>query len=327
MSGLRFLGDFVQTVDNIPHDISPNAALRIKPDLQSLVNKAHKAILPAQSKLNEMNNSLEKDFQEILVLEKNADDKIRKIRISSQQLKEKQKNRQGEVLEVKKQVAMERDNLYAASSFAQIKENQLNESKKYGVGMVVASTVVGGFLFGPIGAFIGSAVASPPAAENVLNAKRAVEEASARKSRFEGRLEAKKRDLANVKTNLEESEKLERKESEQLEKHETSKKEIKETQKQLAYLSEQVKRFTTLMDTTESRTGMMAIEANDELPDIEAMMIPLMAIASDLSETTFTIDSCLLAGDVDFKGIGSKIKMITSKTMKRLTSDDIDQWA
>ena len=190
-----------------------------------------------------------------------------------------------------------------------------------------SKTLLDYLTWGDIGAFIGSAVASPPAAENVLNAKRAVEEALARKSRVEGRLEAKKRDLANVKTNLEESEKLERKESEELEKHETSKKEIKETQKQLACLSEQVKRFTTLMDTTESRTGMMAIEANDELPDIEAMMIPLMAIASDLSETTFTIDSCLLAGDVDFKGIGSKIKMITSKTMKRLTSDDIDQWA
>lgn len=326
MSGLHFLEVFLQTVGNTPHDISANAAERIKPDLSSLVNKAYKAFLLAQSKLNKMNNALDNDLEEILVEEKNANDQIRETQVTLQQLKEKEKNLQGEVLKVEKQVAMERANLKQASAIAEIKENRLNESKKVGVGMVAGYALIGS-LFGPVGAFIGGAIATFPAAGIVINATQAVEETSARKKSTEERLETKESHLTNVKTNLKESEKQERKKSEKLETLESRKKEIKQIQKQLACLNEPVKKFTTLMTTTESRTEMMAIEANGELPDIEAMMVPLMAIASDLSETAFTIENGLLYGHVDFKGIGSKIQKITSKTMKMLTSDDIDQWA
>lgn len=222
-----------------------------------------------------------------------------------QQLKEKEKNLQGEALKLEKQVVIERANLKEASTIAEIKENRLNESTKVGVGMVAGYALLGS-IFGPVGALIGGAVATFPAAGIVINATQAVEETSARKKSTEERLETKESDLTNVKTNLKESEKQERKKAEKLEMLKSRKKEIKQIQKQLACLNEPVKKFITLMTTTESRTEMMAIEANGELPDMEAMMVPLMAIASDLSETAFTIENCLLSGHFDFKGIGSK---------------------
>ena len=80
-----------------------------------------------------------------------------------------------------------------------------------------------------------------------------------------------------------------------------------------------------LVGTTTSRTKMMAIEANGELPDIEAMIVPLTAIAGDLSEASLS-NSRLLSGNIDMKVIGCKIRVITSKTMKAILPGDIDQW-
>lgn len=75
MSGLHFL-----VVGNTPHDISANATQRIKPDLSSLVNKAYKAFLLAQSKLNKINNALDNDLEEILVEEKMPMTRLEKLR-------------------------------------------------------------------------------------------------------------------------------------------------------------------------------------------------------------------------------------------------------
>lgn len=94
--------------------------------------------------------------------------------------------------------------------------------------------------------------------------------------------------------------------------------EIKQRKEQSASLSGSVKRFFTLVDTTTSRTEMMAKEANGELPDIEAMMVPLKAIASDICESL--TNSCLLSGHVDFS-------FTEIQKMKDMSLGDIDQWA
>lgn len=99
---------------------------------------------------------------------------------------------------------------------------------------------------------------------------------------------------------------------------ERRKEEKKQRKEQLANLSGSVKSFVTLVDTTTSRTEMMAKEANGELPDIAAMMVPLKAIASDICETL--TNSCLLSGHVDFS-------CTDIQKMKNMSSGDIDQWA
>lgn len=71
---------------------------------------------------------------------------------------------------------------------------------------------------------------------------------------------------------------------------------------------------------------MMADEANGQLPDIETMLPPLKAVAGDLSDEA--LSNCkLLSGSFNMKQVGRKIQAITSKAMKSLTSDDLDQWA
>ena len=79
------------------------------------------------------------------------------------------------------------------------------------------------------------------------------------------------------------------------------------------------------MDTTASRAKMMADEADGELPDIEAMVRPLKAIAADIAAASLS-DTRLLSGRVNMKEIGAKIKAITSKAGKSVTCSEIDQW-
>ena len=81
-----------------------------------------------------------------------------------------------------------------------------------------------------------------------------------------------------------------------------------------------------LVGTTTTRANMMAIEANGELPDIEAMIVPLTAIAGDLSEASLS-NSRLLSGNIEMKVIGCKMRAITSKTLKAISTGDVDQWA
>lgn len=71
---------------------------------------------------------------------------------------------------------------------------------------------------------------------------------------------------------------------------------------------------------------MLAIEANGELSDIEAMIVPLTAIAGDLSEASLS-SSRLLYGNIEKKAIGCKIRVITSKTLEAISPGDMDKWS
>ena len=111
-----------------------------------------------------------------------------------------------------------------------------------------------------------------------------------------------------------------------MERLKAKKEQIKKSQERLAKLNDSFKSCTTLVDTTASRAKPMADEAHCKLPDIEAMVLPLKAIAGDIAKASLC-HTHVLSGRVDMKGIGAKIKAITSKAEKSVSSSEIDQWA
>ena len=316
--------EFLQMVDNTsPHNVSANA----DQSMIHLVNKAYEAFLPAQSKLDKINDALDTDLQVTLVDEKKANDQLREIRLSSKQLREKENNLQGDVRETEKQVDRERVNHNEAISFAQKKKDQLEEAKSKSPLKVLGGALIGGLVvaagpFGIIGvgvaAVAGAGVGGTVAYADIEQADKAVDEAWSAKRRAEERLESKERDLRKVKLDLEGLEKQQRGKSEELKMIERRKEEKEQRKEKLANLSGSVKRFITLVDTTTSRTEMMAKEANGELPDIAAMMVPLKAIVSDICESL--TNSCLLSGHVDFS-------CTEIQKMKDMSLGDIDLWA
>ena len=316
--------EFLQMVDNTsPHNVSANA----DQSMIHLVNKAYEAFLPAQSKLDKINDALDTDLQVTLVDEKKANDQLREIRLSSKQLREKENNLQGDVRETEKQVDRERVNHNEAISFAQKKKDQLEEAKSKSPLKVLGGALIGGLVvaagpFGIIGvgvaAVAGAGVGGTVAYADIEQADKAVDEAWSAKRRAEERLEGKQRDLRKVKLDLEGLEKQQTGKSEELKMIERRKEEKKQRKEQLANLSGSVKSFITLVDTTTSRAEMMAKEANGELPDIAAMMVPLKAIVSDICESL--TNSCLLSGHVDFS-------CTEIQKMKDMSLGDIDLWA
>ena len=311
-------------VDNTsPHNVSANA----DQSMIHLVNKAYEAFLPAQSKLDKINDALDTDLQVTLVDEKKANDQLKEIRLSSKQLREKGNNLQGDVRETEKLVDRERVNHNEAISFAQKKKDQLEEAKSKSPLKVLGGALIGGLVvaagpFGIIGvgvaAVAGAGVCGTVAYADIEQADKAVDEAWSAKRRAEERLESKQRDLRKVKLDLEGLEKQQRGKSEELKMIDRRKEEKEQRKEKLANLSGSVKRFITLVDTTTSRTEMMAKEANGELPDIAAMMVPLKAIVSDICESL--TNSCLLSGHVDFS-------CTEIQKMKDMSLGDIDQRA
>jgi len=264
-------------------------------------------------------------MQVTLVDEIKANEQLTEIRLSSKQLREKENNLQGDVRETEKQVDRERVNLKEAISFAQKKKDQLEEAKNKSPLKVVGGALIGGLVAGPfgiigagVGAVAGAGVGGTVAYADIEQADKAVDEAWSAKRRAEERLESKQRDLRKVKLDLEGLEKQQREKSEELKMIERRKEEKKQRKEKLANLSGSVKSFITLVDTTTSRTEMMVKEANGELPDIAAMMVPLKAIASDICETL--TNRCLLSGHVDFS-------CTEIQKMKNMSTGDIDQWA
>ena len=316
--------EFLQMVDNTsPHNVSANA----DQSMIHLVNKAYEAFLPAQSKLDKINDALDTDLQVTLVDEKKASDQLKEIRLSSKQLREKGNNLQGDVRETEKLVDRERVNHNEAISFAQKKKDQLEEAKSKSPLKVLGGALIGGLVvaagpFGIIGvgvaAVAGAGVCGTVAYADIEQADKAVDEAWSAKRRAEERLESKQRDLRKVKLDLEGLEKQQRGKSEELKMIDRRKEEKEQRKEKLANLSGSVKRFITLVDTTTSRTEMMAKEANGELPDIAAMMVPLKAIVSDICESL--TNSCLLSGHVDFS-------CTEIQKMKDMSLGDIDQRA
>ena len=311
-------------VDNTsPHNVSANA----DQSMIHLVNKAYEAFLPVQSKLDKINDALDTDLQVTLVDEKKANDQLKEIRLSSKQLREKGNNLQGDVRETEKLVDRERVNHNEAISFAQKKKDQLEEAKSKSPLKVLGGALIGGLVvaagpFGIIGvgvaAVAGAGVCGTVAYADIEQADKAVDEAWSAKRRAEERLESKQRDLRKVKLDLEGLEKQQRGKSEELKMIDRRKEEKEQRKEKLANLSGSVKRFITLVDTTTSRTEMMAKEANGELPDIAAMMVPLKAIVSDICESL--TNSCLLSGHVDFS-------CTEIQKMKDMSLGDIDQRA
>lgn len=316
--------EFLQMVDNTsPHNVSANA----DQSMIHLVNKAYEAFLPAQSKLDKINDALDTDLLVTLVDEKKANDQLKEIRLSSKQLREKENNLQGDVHETEKQVDRERVNHNEAISFAQKKKDQLEEAKSKSPLKVLGGALIGGLVvaagpFGIIGvgvaAVAGAGVGGTVAYADIEQADKAVDEAWSAKRRAEERLESKQRDLRKVTLDLEGLEKEQRGKSEELKMIERRKEEKEQKKEKLANLSGSVKLFITSVETTTSRTEMMAKEANGELPEIAAMMVPLKAIVSDICESL--TNSCLLSGHVDFS-------CTEIQKMNDMSLGDIDQWA
>lgn len=317
VSGLHFLEDFVQILDKTPEDISVIASKRLMPDLLGLVNNAYEAFCQAQSKINGINNEMDNELQNVVVKEKFANDQLIQIQERLQKQVEHFTILLADARELEQQLCKERFNLEKDISFAQEKEAKLEQAKRAGT----RNRVLGAALGGIIGFLIADSISDT----DVANAKQAVSEASARVTNTEKRLFDKKNELSHLEEELEKEKEKQRRSSQQLKMLAKYKEATKISQKRLARWNELIKNCTTFVDTTTTRAKMMADEANGELPDIEAMLSPLRAIAGDLSQVSLS-NSSLLSGSVDIKAIGFKIKTISSKAIKSIAPGDIDQW-
>ena len=153
----------------------------------------------------------------------------------------------------------------------------------------------------------------------------AVSETSDQVSNTQRRITDKKTEISSLTDKKAKQRENYETKSKDLEAIKLRKKEIKDTQNRLGRLSESIKNCAMLVGTTTTRANMMAIEANGELPDIKAMIVPLTAMAGDLSEASLS-NSRLLSGNINMEVIGCKIKVITSKTLKAISPGDTDQW-
>ena len=341
-SGLLSLESFAQIVDETPHDISVAAAQRMMPNLLGLVNEAHEAFQTAESRIQEINDKLDNEFQDIVVQEKNTDDRLRKTKEDLAKLEEKAKVLQDERNELERQLSNDEANLRRDIERSEEKKAKLKKEERERVPKTVLTSVavgavgvIGGVLTGGVaGLIVGGAlaggvtgVATNAALEKEINnAKRAVSEASIRVKHARNRIDDKKSELSNLADEKEKQRENHKAKSKELEMVKLRKEEIKHSQARLARLNESIKSCATLVGTTRTRANMMAVEANDQLPDIELMISPLKAIADDLSDASLST-SRLLSGNVDMKGIGCKIQMITSKALKAITQGDMDEWA
>ena len=324
-SGLLSLESFVQILDEIQHDISGAAAQRMMSNLLDLVNKAHKAFQIAESKIEEINDKLDNDLLEIVVQEKTTDDHLRQTREDLAQLEERAKVLQEECSELEEQLSKEEEHLRRDKEFLQEKKAKLEKEERERAPKAVKN-IFRGLVFGIVGALVAGVVTNEVSKKDIENAEKAVSEASNQLTRTRSRVDDKKSELSNLADEKEKQRENHAAKSKELEMLKLRKTEIKNSQVRLARLNESIKSCTMLVGTTTTKANMMAIEANDELPDIEAMIVPLKVIAHDLSEASLST-SRLLSGYFDMKGIGCKIQMITSKARKAITQGDMDEWA
>ena len=321
-------------LDETPHDISAAAAQRMMPTLLSLVNEAHEAFKTAESRINEINDKMDNDLQEIVVQEKAIDDNLRQTQEDLAKLKERGKVLQDEYSELARQLSNNEADLRRNRERLEEKKAKLKKAEEERVPKAVllgvASGLLGAALLGPAGGVlvggVSGAASNQVLKKDVENAEKAVNETSNEITRTQNRIDHKKTELSNLTGEKEKLRENNTATSKELEILKLRKTEIKNSQVQLARLNESIKSCTMLVGTTTTKANMMAIEANDELPDIEAMIVPLKEIAHDLSEASLST-SRLLSGYVDMKGIGCKIQMITSKARKAITQDDMDEWA
>ena len=331
-SGLLSLESFVEILDKTPHDISVAAAKRMMPNLLCLVNDAHKAFQNAESTVQEINDKLDAELQDIVLQEKTANDDLCKAQEDLAKLEERGKVLENQRSDLERELSSHEENLREYKKFLEEKKDKLNGSK---TGRVVnaasstASTIMLGMLTGGIGLLVGAAAGGITAAaieKDIEKYEEAVSEASEKVSNTQRRITDKKRELSNLADEKTKQRENHETKSKELETIKLRKEEIKDSQRRLGRLNKSIKSCAMLVGTTTTRANMMAIEANGELPDIEAMIVPLTAIAGDLSEASLS-NSRLLSGNIDMKVIGCKMRVITSKTLKAISTGDVDQWA
>lgn len=316
-AGLTSLENFVLILDSAPlaRDISVTAAQRMMPGLLGLVNRAHEAFCLADSAINKINSELENDFLRVVVQEKSTGDRLDQTKQSLAKLQENVEVLQQEYNEVKQQLSREESKLISARKFQKERERKLKKAEKGRKDAKFKGALFGGVLLGPLGAVAGLAIADAVESTNVSNAEQAVNEASSRVTDITKRVKGKETELSNLENEKEQEQHKMRRESQELESLKARKQQIKESQRRLAKLNESIKSCATLVNVTTTRAKLMADEANGELPDIEAMMPPLKAVAEDLSDAALS-DCKLLSGGLNMKQIGSKIQAITSNALK-----------
>ena len=287
LRGLLALESFVQVLENTPNDVSTKAAQRKMSDLLGFVTTFHEEFCLAATTLHQINDKLDNDLQTVVVEEKSTNDSLNSTQQSLVKLEEKIKVLQDQCGELEEQLS-------------KLDENLEKEKESLHIATAVHHAAVS-------------------------SAKEAVDEASDQVTRTQRRYATKETELRKLKDEQDEQEKVQRSRCEELELLKAKKEQVKKSQESLAKLNYSIKSCNTFVDTTASRAKMMADEAHGKLPDIEAMVLPLKAIAGDIAEASLC-DTRLLSGRVDMKGIGAKIKAITSKAEKSVTCSEIDQW-
>lgn len=296
------------------------------PSLLDRVKKSHDAFCLAESAIHQINKRMDKSLQIVVEDEKNANDSLRQTKEDLAKLEKKVEVLAEEHGELSDQLSKLDLNLKRDKESLLERRKQLEQAERDRNKGTALGTVVGGVFGGSLGAWAGGTIANRVLSTDVSNAEQAVSEASSQVTNTKRRLAAKETELCELTNKQDEQEKYKRRSCQELELLKTRKEDIKESQRRLAKLNESIKNCTLFVDTTTARARMMADEAKGELPDIEDMISPLKAIAGDVAEASLS-NSRLLSGRVDMKGIGTKIKMITSKRLKSITSNDMDQWA
>ena len=269
---------------------------------------------------------MDKTLQIVVVEEKNANDSLRQTKETLSKLERKVEVLEEERGESSDQLSKLDLNLKRDQASLRRRRRQLEQAERDRKKGTTVGAVLGGIVFGPLGAWAGGGIADRVHSTHVSNAEQAVSEASSQVTNTKRRLAAKETELCELTNKQDEQEIYKRWSCQELELLKTRKEDIKESQRRLAKLNESIKNCTLFVGTTTTRAKMMADEAKGKLPDIEVMIPPLKAIAGDVAEVSLS-NSRLLSGRLDMKGIGTKIKMITSQRLKSIASNDVDQWA
>ena len=325
LSDVLALESFVQLLEKTPNDVSAKAAQRMVPELLGFVIKSHEAFCLAATAMHQVNDRLDNNLQTIVVEEKSMNDSLNSTQQSLVKLEDKVKVLQDECDELEEQLSKLNLNLRREEESVQQRRKQLEQAERDRKKGVILGHVIGGIFGGLTGLAVGGGIATAVHNIGVSNADEAVNEASNQVTRTQTKYAIKETELRKLKDEQEDQEKVKRSRCQELERLKAKKEQIKKSQERLAKLNDSFKSCTTFVDTTASRAKPMADEAHYKLPDIEAMVLPLKAIAGDIAEASLC-DTHLLSGRVDMKGIGAKIKAITSKAEKSVTSSEIDQW-
>lgn len=326
LRGLLALESFVQVLEKTPNDVSTKAAQRMMSDLLGFVITSHEAFCHAATAIHQINDRLGNNLQTVVVEEKSTNDSLNSIQQSLVKLEKKVKVLQDECDELEEQLSKLNLNLRREKGSLQQKRIRLKQAETDRKRGVTDGLVLGAIVGGLPGLLVGGVVAKAVHDPDVSNAEEAVSEASNQVTRTQRRFATKKTEVRKLKHEQEEQTKVKRRICQELELLKAKKEQIKKSQERLAKLNYSIKCCTTFVDTTALRAKMMADEAHGKLPDIEAMVLPLKAIAGDIAAASLS-DTRLLSGRVDMKGIGAKIKAITSKAEKSVTCSEIDQWA